>query len=226
MRKLTDSQVKTMIHILAYSPDAPTNLERFPTLQMMLDEGIIYREPYLSLVDIPDGMPARTRTKLVFNTRCPENAYQYVVPTDLVSDGANAPSFDELEKAGLLKFNPSAEPRETTETDEEYRLRLIDALVPNAVMTSVDIVNASVEGLNAIGTSLKCYRLVADTFYYYDCVVLCNELEKLGAEVDRYSGRIVAKDNDECATLITAFKAKYPPILALDGLAAAFRALN
>ena len=93
IRKLTDAQVKTMIHILAYSPNAPTNLERFPTLRMMLENGII----------------ENLGGKLHFNTRCPENAYQYVVPLDLVCDGEKAPSFNELEKAGLLKFNPSSD---------------------------------------------------------------------------------------------------------------------
>ncbi len=218
MRKLTDAQVKTMIHILVYSPDVPTNLERFPTLRMMLENGIIERQYYAGAPE--PGTYARS--KLVFNTKCEENAYQYVVPTNFVDDSRDAPSFDELEKAGMLAFNPSAEPRLTTETDEEYRNRLINALVPNAVMTSKDIVNAVSEGLDAIGKYLRCYRLLADTFYYWDCIQLCSQLEELSAEVDVNEGRIVFPEGtspDKLLlgnVLVDAFKSKYPQTVPTD----------
>lgn len=101
-RKLTDAQVKTMMHILVYSPCVPQDLTRFPTLRMLLEAEII-------------RLDNDTR-KLHFNTECPENVYQYVAPTNLVDD-VKDPSFEAMEKAGLLKFNPTAGP---TDTDTFY----------------------------------------------------------------------------------------------------------
>lgn len=200
IRKLTDAQVKTFVHIATYTPEMPTSFNRFPTLQMMLDAGIILRQGNL----------------LVVNPAAEENAYRYVVPANFVADSGDARSFKELEKAGMLTFNPSAEPRETTETDEEYRNRLVAELPEGAVNSAEEIGDASGVELDAVGTYLRCHRLIPDTFHYYDTVVLVGELEKLGCVVDIGENQLVIPaGNDAVAeqakVLVDAFERKYAP---------------
>ena len=197
MRKLSDAQVKTLMHIAISEPSMPTNPDRFPTVRMLLENNIIENRG----------------GRLCLNSKSPENAYQYVVPDDFLDDSVFL-GFDELEKSGLLVFNPSADfYRETPENDNDYRSRLVSAIPAGHVHTAEDIGNASGEALNAIGNSYKCYRIPADTFFYYDLAILVQELRALGAEVNVSNNEITASGSMEsigqAKALTDAFDAKY-----------------
>jgi hypothetical protein len=151
-RKLSDAQVKTLMTIVAYSPDAPSDLDRYPNLRMMLDAEIIQL----------------CGRRLEFNSHCDENAYQYVVPVTFVDDCLGLGGFDDMEKAGRLMFRATADHDET------------------------------------------------DTFYYWDVLQLCAELNKYGCTTDIPGGRIeLAQGTSEetgklIEELINTFQAKYP----------------
>lgn len=115
-RRLSDAQVKTLIVILAFEPKAPSDLDRYPTLRMMLEHNIITM--------------SEKRT-LQFNSLGPENAYQYVVPVNFVEDCAGLLAFDDMEKADRLIFRQTAE---TTETDTFYYFDVMTLCAALAVL--------------------------------------------------------------------------------------------
>lgn len=198
-RKLSDAQVKTLMTIVAYSPDAPSDLHRYPTLRMMLDADIIHR----------------VAGRLEFNSHSEENAYQYVVPVSFVDDCLGLGGFDDMAKAGRLMFRATAE-HEVPETDQAYRERLVATLPEGAVNSAAEIGDASGKELDAIGVYLKCPRIPGDTFYYWDVLQLVAQLNKFGCDCDIPGGRIVLADgtSEENAKLIeeliNTFQAKYP----------------
>ena len=107
-RKLTDAQVITLMFILANNPPVPMDMDRYPTVRMFLDNNIVERKNgHLQLV-----------------LTAPEFAYQHVVPSFFyakVYDDHR--TFESLEKAGLIKFNPDANP------DQTDKFLFYDALV-------------------------------------------------------------------------------------------------